>query len=717
MTKVRLIDFMTSQQDGSEFMHTTPAIRQLKLYAFSVFLLVLACEAVEMFFYAAGADSRWAPALSLLTACFSVTACLTVYFHATPLFDRRIGSYSKRMVKLMGAAGAIELLYLLTHLHAFMTETKPGSSGTEWLLSLAALVYSLGLVLLFVLPDRPGRIPGRLMYFGLPLAALAAAGLLFFVRSALPAYQWSGVERVLTILALAGAGIAAVHLCVRYLRLRIKALWVAVQSLGFMAIAQILMLQADASPGVALLAASALHALAYAVLVSQGLRLAIAEPLREQRQAEDRIEFLAYNDELTGLPNRRSLHARLNTRLEEAYSGKTSLMVLNINRFKTINDSLGYEAGDRLLGIVSETLQSRLKGSEEVFRTGGDEFAVVLPESGGEEAMHRAQALLEEFERPVNVGGMEHYVALSAGISVYPEDGHAADGLLQSADAAVHLAKEQGAEVKRFSKGMTMIAREKLILESDLRKGLERGEFFLEYQPKMSVENGGILGMEALVRWNHPTRGPVSPGEFIPLAEECGLIVPLGEWVLHEACRQNKEWQCKGYAPLCMSVNLSIRQFRQPRLAEQIGQMLEEIGLDPQYVELEITESMTVDKDAAFEQLKRFKQLGLHISIDDFGTGYSSLHYLKNMPIDRLKIDRSFVSEVMSGESDAAIVSTIASMAHHLKLKVTAEGVENEEQLAFLRSQRCHEAQGFLFSRPVPAGRFERMFLQQKKLG
>jgi diguanylate cyclase (GGDEF)-like protein len=490
-----------------------------------------------------------------------------------------------------------------------------------------------------------------------------------------------------------------------------------VQSLGIVAIAQILMLQADASPGVALLIASALHALAYAVLVSQGLRLAIAEPLREQRQAEDRIEFLAYNDELTGLPNRRSLYARLNTRLEEAYSGKTALMVLNINRFKTINDSLGYEAGDRLLGIVSETLQSRLKGSEEVFRTGGDEFAVVLPESGGEEAMHRAQALLEEFERPVNVGGMEHYVALSAGISVYPEDGHAADGLLQSADAAVHLAKEQGAEVKRFSKGMTMIAREKLILESDLRKGLERGEFFLEYQPKMSVENGGILGMEALVRWNHPTRGPVSPGEFIPLAEECGLIVPLGEWVLHEACRQNKEWQSKGYAPLCMSINLSIRQFRQPRLAEQIGQMLEEIGLDPQYVELEITESMTVDKDAAFEQLKRFKQLGLHISIDDFGTGYSSLHYLKNMPIDRLKIDRSFVSEVMSGESDAAIVSTIASMAHHLKLKVTAEGVENEEQLAFLRSQRCHEAQGFLFSRPVPAGRFERMFLQQKKLG
>ncbi len=699
-------------------MNANPAIRrQLTLYTLSVFLVVLACEAIELFFYSSGLDNRWAPALTLLTVCFSVTACLTVYFHATPLFDRRIGSYSKRMVKLMGAAGSIELLYLLTNLYPFMQGSGGGRTGTEWLLSLAALVYTVGLVLLFALPNRPERVPGRLLYLGLPLSTLALAGLLFFVRAELPAAQWAGVESALTIAALGAAVLAAGHLFLRYRRRRIAAIWVAVQSLGLVAVAQVLLLQSGSAAGIPLLIASALHALAYGFLVSRGLRLAIAEPLRERREAEERIEFLAYNDDLTGLPNRRSLHAKLNIRLEEAYIGKTALMVLNINRFKTINDSLGYEAGDRLLGIVSETLQNRLEGPEEVFRTGGDEFAVVMPESGGDEAMRRAYALLEEFERPVNVGGMEHYVALSAGIAVYPEDGHAADGLLQSADAAVHLAKEQGAEVKRFSKGMTTIAREKLVLESDLRKGLERGEFFLEYQPKMSVETGGILGMEALVRWNHPLRGPVPPGEFIPLAEESGLIVPLGEWVLHEACRQNKAWQDKGYDPLCMSINLSIRQFRQPRLAEQIGHMLDTIGLDPQYVELEITESMTVDKDAAFEQLKRFKQLGVHISIDDFGTGYSSLHYLKNMPIDRLKIDRSFVSEVMSGESDAAIVSTIASMAHHLKLKVTAEGVENEEQLAFLRTQRCHEAQGFLFSRPVPADRFEDLFLRQKKLG
>ncbi|MDO3408758.1 EAL domain-containing protein [Saccharibacillus sp. CPCC 101409] len=697
-------------------MNRTSALRQLSFYLCSVFFLLIVCEAVERL-WTDGSGSRWIPALALLTGSFSVTACMTVYFHATPLFDRRIGSYSKRMVKLMGAAGLVELLHLLLDFFYFISPPLLERDVHGWLFALATLVYAIGLPVLFTLPNRPSVVPGRMLYLGIPLSAAALAGLLLVLHRSLPGFAAARLDLILNGLAFLAAVSAFVYLFVRYRRRGAQALWIAAQSLGLAAAAQVLILLAGDGVGFYFLGASALHALSYGILVGHGLRLAIAEPLRERREAEERIEFLAYNDDLTGLPNRRSLHTRLNSRFEQAYSGKTALMVLNINRFKTINDSLGYEAGDRLLGIVSELLQSHVENPEEVFRTGGDEFAVVLPESGGEEALKRAHALLEEFERPVSVGGMEHYVALSAGIAVYPEDGLAADGLLQSADAAVHLAKEQGAEVKRFSRGMTTVAREKLILESDLRKGLDRGEFYLEYQPKMSVETGRILGMEALVRWNHPLRGPVSPAEFIPLAEESGLIVPLGEWVLQEACRQNKQWQDKGYEPLCMSINLSIRQFRQAGLADQIGEMLEEIGLDPQYVELEITESMTVDKDAAFEQLKRFKQIGLHISIDDFGTGYSSLHYLKNMPIDRLKIDRSFVSEVMSGQSDAAIVSTIASMAHHLKLKVTAEGVENEEQLEFLRSQKCHEAQGFLFSRPVPAGRFERMFLQQQKLG
>ncbi|GGN92410.1 putative bifunctional diguanylate cyclase/phosphodiesterase [Saccharibacillus kuerlensis] len=699
-------------------MKTTSAIRQLTFCIFSVCALWLVCQAIEYMINTAGADRPWPYALMLLTACFSVTACLTVYFHVTPLFEHKIGSYSKRMVRLMGAVGSVEIFYVWTKLYPLFTSAPElGRADSEWLLSLSALIYATGLLLLFALPDRPSRLPVRLLYFGLPLLTAAAAGLLFLARDQLKPGRTETIDLTLAVLALAAVLIAAGRLYICYRKKRVKVLWIAVQSLSIFGVSQILLLQTGDSSNGPLLVVSALHALAYSIFVSQGIRLSISEPLRERREAEERIEFLAYNDDLTGLPNRRSLHIRLNSHLAESSSSQTSIMVLNINRFKTINDSLGYEAGDRLLGIVSEMLGHHIEGPEEVFRTGGDEFAVVLPLSGREETMRRARALLNQFECPVNVGGIEYYVALSVGIAVYPEDGHAADALLQSADAAVHLAKEQGTEIKCFCEGITTAAREKLLLESDLRKGLERKEFYLEYQPKMSVEHGHILGMEALVRWNHPQRGVVPPNDFIPLAEESGLIVPLGEWVLQEACRQNKEWQNQGYQSLCVSVNLSIRQFRQPGLADQIERMLKWIGLDPQYVELEITESMTEDKNAAFEQLKRFKQLGLHISIDDFGTGYSSLHYLKNMPIDRLKIDRSFVSEVMSGESDAAIVSTIASMAHHLKLKVTAEGVENKEQLEFLRLQNCHEAQGFLFSRPVPAKLFEQLFLRQKQLG
>ncbi|WKL00729.1 EAL domain-containing protein [Paenibacillus amylolyticus] len=284
--------------------------------------------------------------------------------------------------------------------------------------------------------------------------------------------------------------------------------------------------------------------------------------------------------------------------------------------------------------------------------------------------------------------------------------------IIQNADTALHSAKEQGMELNRFAHAMQMKAQERLQLENDLRKALDRGQFYLVYQPQVNLQSGLIVGMEALVRWQHPQRGSVSPAEFIPLAEESGLIVPLGEWVLREACAQNKQWQEAGYRKLCVSVNLSMRQFRHSHLLDNINGILKETGLEPVWLELEITESMTFDKDRSFEQLRKIKEIGVHISIDDFGTGYSSLHYLKDLPIDRLKIDRSFVNEVMEDSNNAAIVSTITSMAHHLQLKVTAEGVENEDQMVFLRNQHCHEAQGYFFSKPIKAAEFEKQFLR-----
>jgi diguanylate cyclase (GGDEF)-like protein len=451
-------------------------------------------------------------------------------------------------------------------------------------------------------------------------------------------------------------------------------------------------------------------------------RLTIEEPFYEKQLAEERINYLAYHDDLTGLPNRRRLTQRVEEMIDAGETDTSdqfsALAIMNINHFKNINDSLGHYAGDLLLKLVSERLSIEARSSEELYSMGADEFAFLMTERASlGECLARATELLRLFEAPVNIESGEYHISLSLGMSIYPGDGETAEHLIQNADTAVHNAKEQGVEIRRYIPAMQMKAKERLKLENDLRRALERDEFYLVYQPKVQLETEEIVGMEALLRWNHPKRGIVSPNEFIPLAEDSGLIVPIGEWVLKTACLQNKQWQLAGYQPICVSINLSMRQFLQPNLAGKIHSILTDIGLDPCYVDLEITESMTLDKETAFDQLKRLKELGVFISIDDFGTGYSSLHYLKNMPIDRLKIDRSFVSEVMEDSNNAAIVSTITSMAHHLKLKVTAEGVENKEQLQFLREQHCHEAQGFLFSKPIQAAEFETAFLKKAPLG
>lgn len=456
--------------------------------------------------------------------------------------------------------------------------------------------------------------------------------------------------------------------------------------------------------------------LSYYFVLKGVYKLTIEEPLRYQQLAEAKIKHLAYHDDLTGLPNRHSLKENLQRQIEQStHSGiSTAVIVVNINRFKAINDSLGYTAGDRLLGVMSERLLNLCASGEEVFRMGEDEFAVLVRDiQDFSNLQDRMDHLLISLESSVLIDNSEYHVSVSLGLAMFPEDGCSAEQLIQNADMAVHNAKEQGIEFSRYTPSMQLHAQSRLKLENELRKGIERQEFFLEFQPQVHLDSGKVVGLEALVRWNHPVRGLISPAEFIPLAEESGLIVPLGDWVLQTACRQNKEWQLQGYDPICISVNLSMRQFRQSHLSEHVGSLLAEIDLDPKYLELEITESMTFDKEAAFEQLRRLKELGVHISIDDFGTGYSSLHYLKSLPIDRLKIDRSFVKEVMEDNNDAAIVSTITSMAHHLKLKVTAEGVENQEQLEFLKLQRCHEGQGYLFSKPTGAYDIESRFLRK----
>ncbi|OBA07925.1 hypothetical protein A9P44_00820 [Paenibacillus polymyxa] len=457
------------------------------------------------------------------------------------------------------------------------------------------------------------------------------------------------------------------------------------------------------------------NVIAFYSLLNGLVRLMVLVPYREKQAAESEFNHIAYNDDITGLPNRRRLSQRLDKILRNSLKSDetVALLVLNIDRFKAINDSLGHTAGNYLLYAVGERLARFCREGEAVFSMGGDEFAFLLMGYEDSDAVrNRIEDMVKLFDQPFDINGESYHVMVSVGIALYPWDANQSEQLIQQADTAVHSAKEQGVNFQRYASVMQMRAHERLQLENDLRRALENEEFSLVYQPRVHLQSGELTSLEALVRWNHPHRGMVMPGDFIPVAEESGLIVPLGEWVLREACLQNKQWQEQGYPPIPISVNLSMRQFQQKKLVDVIRGILAYTELEPRYLELEITESMTFDKDRAFEQLKKIKAIGVAISIDDFGTGYSSLHYLKNLPIDRLKIDRSFVNEVLVDSKNAAIVSTIASMAHHLKLKVTAEGVENEEQLQFLQAQDCHEGQGYYFSRPIPAEMFEKLFLR-----
>jgi diguanylate cyclase (GGDEF)-like protein/PAS domain S-box-containing protein len=431
-------------------------------------------------------------------------------------------------------------------------------------------------------------------------------------------------------------------------------------------------------------------------------------------QAEERVRHLAHFDELTGLPNRSMFNQRLSHALAQAQRRKTPLAVLfiDLDRFKNINDTLGHDAGDTVLREVAERLQSCLRESDTVGRLGGDEFVVLiedLPETVHVTAI--AQKILTAVARPFVLEGQEFHITGSIGISTYPDDSADMQTLLKNADISMYRAKEQGKNNYQFySAQMNVHSIERLALESSLRHALERNEFLLHYQPKVDIVSGRVTGMEALVRWQQPGKALVPPSEFIPLAEETGLIVPIGEWVLRTACARLKSWQEEGMAPLRIAVNLSARQFVQENLPHDVARVLEATGLDPSALELELTESMIMkDPERAVTVLNRLKAMGIHLSIDDFGTGYSSLSYLKRFPIDSVKIDRSFIQDIPGDADDAAITRAIIAMAHSLRLKVIAEGVETPEQLRFLREHGCDEMQGYYFSKPLAESEFLRL--------
>lgn len=431
-----------------------------------------------------------------------------------------------------------------------------------------------------------------------------------------------------------------------------------------------------------------------------------AVDVTERKQAEQHIQQLAYFDSLTGLPNRTLLHDRLNQILEQSKREEkhVGVVFLDIDSFKWINDTLGHAGGDTLLKAVAERLKHRLRASDTCARLGGDEFVIVLSAvQHVQDVSHATRDIMDALSLPFELDGQELFITASIGIAIAPLDGEDVGNLLKNADTAMYAAKEAGKNTyKFFSKEMNQRAVERMSLESNLRRALEREEFSLSYQPQIDTQTGRIVGMEALLRWNHFDMGLVSPGKFIPVAEETGLIVPIGEWVLRTACAQAQSWVDAGYSRIRVAVNISGVQFKQGNLTAVVRQVLEETGLNPVNLEIELTESVLMENAAsAATMLRELKSLGVHLAIDDFGTGYSSLTYLKNFPIDRLKIDQLFIRDITTNPDDASISEAIIALAHSLKLDVIAEGVETREQMDFLRLLNCHEMQGYYFSRPV----------------
>src|SRR5690625_5305097 len=435
------------------------------------------------------------------------------------------------------------------------------------------------------------------------------------------------------------------------------------------------------------------------------LRIVHVRDITEKVQAEKRMEFMANYDELTHLPNRNYFFQVLKDAIEEAKYTNEQLAVhfINLDYFKEINESFGYEFGDRLLQVCGEKLKQYLRTDTFIARMSGDEFIILQRYLDDKKAAAElVEYILSHFDKPITLAGHNIYTSLSVGISLYPENGHTANDLIKHADSAMYVIKGKYRNYYHFfESSISHVFKKKLKMETELRHALTAQQFELHYQPQKDLRTNQVVGVEALLRWNHPIKGYIPPMDFIPLAEKTGLIIDIGDWVLREACQQNKKWQTEGNEPIIISVNLSAKQFHQKNLVGKIKDILKETNLDAKYLELEITESMAMTNEHfILKTMKKLRCLGVNVSIDDFGTGYSSLKYLSKFPITKLKIDKMFMNEKQ--KQNQAIVKSIIKMSHSLNMKVIAEGVETFEQFKFLEQEKCDVIQGYYFSKPLP---------------
>ena len=445
---------------------------------------------------------------------------------------------------------------------------------------------------------------------------------------------------------------------------------------------------------------------------------ALRNELAERRASEERLAYLANYDPLTRLPNRNLLIDRLHCAIQHAEreSEQLAVLFLDLDNFKNINDTLGHAVGDRVLEETAARLDGCCRKSDTIARLGGDEYTLLITNLAQcDEAARVARELLGVFAKPFLVDGREVFCTASIGIAVYPADAQNIDDLLKHADAAMYRAKEQGRNhYQFFTADMNRRAMERMLLCNSLRRALDRGEFRLHYQPQLDLTTGRCAGLEALLRWEHPELGLVMPGDFISMLEETGAIVPVGDWLLREACRFNAALPSHGLESLRLSVNFSVRQLRQPDLLERVSHVLRQTGLDPRHLELELTESVLAEAHLDTTSIGGLRAMGVGFVIDDFGTGYSSLGYLKRFPIDSLKVDQSFVRDVLTDIHSAEITSAVISLGHTLHLNVIAEGVETAEQVRFLRQKGCHEVQGFIYAKPMPGNELIRWLREHR---
>lgn len=441
----------------------------------------------------------------------------------------------------------------------------------------------------------------------------------------------------------------------------------------------------------------------------------IIRDITERKATEEKISNLVYLDSLTGLPNRRLFNDRLESSIVQASENAAVLTVLylDLDQFKLVNDTYGHQTGDKLLMEVAARIEICIAKTDTLARLGGDEFIVLLPNADYTKAEATAQKILEALSTPFQLNDEAVFTTPSIGASLFPADGADPETLVKNADIAMYRVKEEGKNnFQFFTSEMNDLVSRKSKIAMSIRKGLELGEFTVHYQPQIDIKTEKIIGVEALVRWQHPEWGQISPAEFIPIAEENGMILSIGEFVLRTACLQNKAWQDAGLEPFRVAVNISAKQFSQGNIAAVVTSALDDAGLAPQYLELELTESIIQGAKSAISKMQELKSMGIHLSIDDFGTGYSSLSYLKLFPVDTLKIDQHFTRNIHNDPKDAALVDTIIQMAHNLELNVIAEGVETMEQLAFLKTKECNQAQGYYFQKPLLPEMIEQLYLK-----